>query len=104
MARSPSGVRAEHTWVGSGAPAQVALRGSERAHLEPIGLLLPAQVVSRKGWSADCHASEFDRRRDEEYLHRFGVPGVLGDPRPLVSVRDRLALKRPPRGWRPFRP
>src|SRR2546426_716528 len=26
---SPSGVRAEHTWVGSGAPAQVALRGSE---------------------------------------------------------------------------
>src|SRR5262249_42077507 len=40
---SPSGVRAEHTREGTRGPAQIALRGSERAHKQSIGLVMTAQ-------------------------------------------------------------
>ena len=48
--RAPSGVGAEHTWVGTMPPAQVALRGSQQTQLQSIPLVVKAQWTdARRG-------------------------------------------------------
>src|SRR6266852_3107556 len=109
MTRSPSGVRAEHTWVGSGAPARVALQGSERAHEKAYRT--PVDGTSRESAKGVIEALTVTLGNLTEGVVRSTMPcsasrvtSVTLDRQPSLSVRDRLALKGLRAVWRSFRP